>query len=85
LSKIRKLPAKNLWRNTTKARNAIYKGGERILIMKLKIKDKIVDVDTSSGVPTIKAKAEEIHRPDGGVDVVIHVPCLKIAGNMKKG
>lgn len=53
--------------------------------MKMKIKDKLVEVDTSSGVPVIKAIAEEIRHPDGRVDVVIKVPCLQIAGKVKKG
>lgn len=51
--------------------------------MKVKIKDKLVDVDISSGVPTIKATAEEIRHPDGRVDVIIHVPCMQISA--KKG
>ena len=46
--------------------------------MKLKIGDKVVEVDTSSGVPTIKATAEEIPRADGGVDVVVKVSCLQL-------
>ena len=43
--------------------------------MKIKIGDKLVEVD-EAGV--IKATAEEIHHPDGRVDVVVHVPCMKI-------
>ena len=42
--------------------------------MKVQIGDKIVEIE--DGV--IKATAEEIPRPDGGVDVVVHVPCLQI-------
>ena len=42
--------------------------------MKVKIGDKLVEV--KDGV--IKATAEEIHHSDGRVDVIIHVPCLKI-------
>jgi len=53
--------------------------------MKIKIGDKVVDVDDSSGRLVIKATAEEIKHPDGRVDVVIHVPCMQIAGNIKKG
>ena len=30
-------------------------------------------------IPIIKAMSEVIKRPDGSVDVVVHVPCLKIA------
>jgi len=52
--------------------------------MKMKIGDKMVEVDNSSGVPVIKATAEEIRHPDGRVDVVIHVPCLQIAGKVKE-
>jgi len=50
--------------------------------MKIKIGDKLVECDNNF---MIKAKAEEIHHPDGRVDVVVHVPCLNIAGNNKKG
>ena len=42
--------------------------------MKIRIDDKLVEVENGK----IKATAEEIKRPDGRVDVVIHVPCLKI-------
>ena len=52
--------------------------------MKMRIGDKVVEVDNSSGVPTIKATTEEIIRPDGRVDVIVHVPCLQIAGNIKE-
>ena len=48
--------------------------------MKIKIGDKLVEADASG---KIKATAEEIRHPDGRVDVVIHVPCLKIQA--KKG
>lgn len=51
--------------------------------MKVKIGDKLVDVDTSSGKPVIHATAKEIPRADGGVDVVVSVPCLQIQA--KKG
>jgi len=47
--------------------------------MKVRIGDKMVEVE--NGV--IKATAEEIPRPDGGVDVIVHVPCLQIQA--KKG
>jgi hypothetical protein len=52
--------------------------------MKMKIGDKIVEVDNSSGVPVIKATAEEIRYPDGRVDVIVKVPCLRIAGSTNK-
>lgn len=52
--------------------------------MKIKIGDKLVEADISSGVPVIKATAEEIHHPDGRVDVVIKVPCLQIASDIKE-
>ena len=42
--------------------------------MKKRIGDKIVEVQ--DGV--IKATAEEIRRPDGRIDVIVHVPCLQI-------
>jgi len=47
--------------------------------MKVQIGDKVVEV--KDGV--IKATAEEIPREDGGVDVIVHVPCLQIQS--KKG
>lgn len=50
---------------------------------KIRIGDKVVEVDTSSGVPTIKATAEEVRHPDGRVDVIVKVPCLQIQA--KKG
>lgn len=49
--------------------------------MKAKIGDKIVEVE--NGV--VKATAEEIPRADGGVDVVVHIPCLQIVGKSQKG
>ena len=50
--------------------------------MKVRIGDKLVEVE--DGV--IKATAEEIHHPDGRIDVCIHVPCLQIkAETQKKG
>lgn len=42
--------------------------------MKVKIGDKLIEVE--DGV--IKATAEEIHHPDGRIDVIIHVSCLQI-------
>lgn len=48
--------------------------------IKMKIGDKVVEIDRiENGIPVIKAQAEEIKRPDGTVDVVVHVPCMKIA------
>jgi len=46
--------------------------------MKIKFGDKLVEVDTSSGIPTIKATTEEIRHPDGRIDQIVHVPCLTI-------
>lgn len=43
--------------------------------MKIKIGDKLVEANASG---KIKATAEEIHHPDGRVDVIVHVPCLTI-------
>ena len=48
--------------------------------MKIKIGDKLVEADASG---KIKATAEEIKRSDGRIDVVVHIPCLKIQA--KKG
>ena len=54
--------------------------------MEMKIGDKWVTVDRiENGVPVIKATTETVKRPDGGTDVVVHVPCLSIAGDAKKG
>lgn len=50
--------------------------------MQIKIGDKIVDIELKDGVPTIKAEVEEIHHPDGRIDVVVKVPCLQL--NSKK-
>ena len=44
--------------------------------MRIRIDDKLVEADASG---KIKATAEEIRRPDGHVDVIVHVPCLQIA------
>ena len=53
--------------------------------MKLRIGDKVVEVDhLENGVPVIKAKAEEIKRPDGRIDVVVQVPCMKLASAPKQ-
>lgn len=52
--------------------------------MKIKIGDKLVEADNSSGVPVIKATAEEIHHPDGRVDVLIHIPCLTLITEAEK-
>ena len=52
--------------------------------MKIKIGDKLVDVEVGpNGLPVIKATAEEIRHPDGRVDVIVHVPCLQIAGKQE--
>ena len=42
--------------------------------MKKKIGDKLVEVENGK----IKATAEEIRHPDGRIDVVVHIPCLRI-------
>jgi len=52
--------------------------------MQIQMGDKIVEADNSSGVPVIKAKAEEVRHPDGRVDIVVKIPCLKIAGSINK-
>ena len=48
--------------------------------MRIRIDDKLVEADASG---KIKATAEEIKRPGGRVDVVIHIPCLQMQA--KKG
>ena len=48
--------------------------------MKKQIGDKLVEVE--NGV--IKATSEEIHHPDGRIDVVVHVPCLQIRAKTKE-
>jgi hypothetical protein len=52
--------------------------------MQLRIGDRVVDVEMVNGVPTIKADAEEIHHPDGHVDVVVHVPCFALGATEQK-
>jgi len=53
--------------------------------MKIRIKDKIVEVDRfENGIPVIKAKAEEIKHPDGRVDVIVKVPCLQIQDKLNQ-
>ena len=47
--------------------------------MKMRIGNKVFEVDrVENGIPVIKAKAEEIKRPDGTVDVIVNVPCIEI-------
>ena len=48
--------------------------------MKVEIGDKLVDVE--NGV--IKATAEEVRHPDGRVDIIVHVPCLKIQSKQER-
>jgi hypothetical protein len=43
--------------------------------MNIRIGDKIVEADASG---KIKATTEEIPNGSGGVDVVVHIPCLTI-------
>ncbi len=43
--------------------------------MNIKIGDKLVEADASG---KIKATTEEVKRPDGRIDIIIHVPCLQI-------
>jgi len=52
--------------------------------MLIKIGDKVVEAEMKDGVPVIKATTEEIKHPDGRVDVIVHVPCLKIAGKKEE-
>lgn len=51
--------------------------------MRLRIGDKVVEVEMVNGVPVIRASAEEIKHPDGRQDVIVHVPCLQLIGNGK--
>ena len=47
--------------------------------MKVQIGDKLVDAELNeAGVPIVKTWSEEIRHADGRVDVIVHVPCLKI-------
>ena len=43
--------------------------------MQIRVGDKLLGADASG---KIKATAEEIPREDGGVDVIVHIPCLQI-------
>ena len=53
--------------------------------MKMKIGDKLVEVDRiENGVPVIMAECETIKHDDGTQDVVVHVPCLNILGKTKE-
>jgi hypothetical protein len=47
--------------------------------MRLKIGDKVVEVEMKNGIPTVQATAEEIHREDGTIDVIVHVPCIQLS------
>ena len=49
--------------------------------MKVRIGDKLVEVDASG---KIQATAEEIRHPDGHVDVIILVPCLRIQAKIEE-
>ena len=42
---------------------------------KIRIGDKLVEADASG---KIKATTEEIPNKNGGVDIVVHIPCLQI-------
>lgn len=58
--------------------------------MKVRIGDKLVESEDftiidGKVVPVIKATSEEIRHPDGRVDVVVHVPCLQILNELRKG
>jgi len=48
--------------------------------VKVRVGDKVVEAELRNGVPTVKAAVERITRPDGTVDVIVKVPCLKILG-----
>ncbi len=44
----------------------------------IKINGRRVPVTLKNGLPTIKCESEEIHRPNGRIDVVIKVPWLSL-------
>jgi len=52
-------------------------------MMQLRIGNRVIEVDTSSGVPTIHAQAEEIRYPDGRQDVIVHVPCMTLGSKVE--
>ncbi len=53
--------------------------------MTIRIGGRLVEIDRFvNGIPVIKATAEEIKHPDGRQDVVVHVPCLKLAAEQKQ-
>lgn len=52
--------------------------------MRIRIGNKLVEAELINGKPVVKARAEEIRHPDGRVDTVIHVPCLKIQPKTQK-
>jgi hypothetical protein len=43
--------------------------------MKIRIGDKLVEADASG---KIKVTTEEVPNKSGGIDVVVHIPCLTI-------
>jgi len=54
--------------------------------LKIRIGGRLVEVDRfENGIPVIKARAEEIKQSDGSQNVIVHVPCLNIAGKEIKG
>lgn len=47
--------------------------------MKIRIGNKVVDAEpNAAGVPVIKTWSEEIKHEDGRVDVIVHVPCVRM-------
>lgn len=50
---------------------------------KIRIGDKLVEVEMKNGVPVVKAKCEQIKHPDGRVDIVVKVSYLKIQTEKK--
>lgn len=58
--------------------------------MKVRIGNKLMEVESWTKidgkiVPVIKATTEKIKHPDGTEDVIVHVPCLQISNELKKG
>lgn len=53
--------------------------------VRIRIGGRLIEVDHfENGIPVIKAHAEEIKRPDGSQDVIVHVPCLSLESKRKE-
>lgn len=47
--------------------------------MQIQIGDKIVEAEIKNGIPVIKGEVEKTINANGGVDVTVKVPCLKLS------